>query len=76
MTQLLPAPKTYGRGVKVDYHAEIARLDAISRTRALSEVESIILERLIWRVENKTKRRASFGENKILARAGIGRRSI
>lgn len=55
---------------------ELARLDGLSRTRALSEAESIMLERLLWRVDKKSACRASYGSNKELARAGIKRRWI
>ena len=39
-----------------NYAAEVARLDAISRTRALTDAESIELERLLWRIETKSQR--------------------
>lgn len=54
-----------------DYRAEIQRLDALSRTRALTELESVMLERFMWRVERKGKRRASYGSRIALARAGL-----
>jgi hypothetical protein len=58
-----------------NYRAEIARLDALSRTRALTEAESILLERMLWRVERKGTRRADYGTNKALARVGVERRA-
>lgn len=57
-----------------DVRARIRELDELSRTRALTEAESIMLERLLWRVDGHGSRRAVYGENKALARAGIGRR--
>lgn len=59
-----------------NYRAELQRLDELSRTRALSEPESILLERLIWRTEKKSSRRAGYGDNKTLARMGIKRRWV
>lgn len=67
---------TAGRPRIRDYHAEIERLDALSRLRALTEPESVLLERAIWRVEKKGTRRATYGENRVLARLGIERRAI
>lgn len=57
-------------------HFRIRQLDALSRQRALTDAESIELERLLWRVDKKTNKRASYGENKVLARAGIERRAV
>lgn len=59
-----------------NYHTRIRELDEISRQRALTEAESITLERMLWRVERKTKPRASYGSNKELARVGIKRQWI
>lgn len=61
----------YPRANRRDYRAEIKRLDQLSRTRALTEVESVMLERFMWRVERKGTRRASPGSGIALARAGI-----
>lgn len=69
-------PETVRRHIRkhIDDNAEIERLDRIGHTRALTEVESILLERMIWRVDRGSRKRARWGENKELARAGIGRR--
>lgn len=64
------------KGNPRNYQAAIDELDAISRTRALTEAESIMLERMIWRVEKKGTRRSDYGSNKVLARAGIKRGGV
>lgn len=62
--------------MKLHPRFRIRELDILSRQRALTEAESIQLERLLWRVEKKTAKRASYGSNKVLARAGIERRAL
>ena len=56
-----------------DYAGEVARLDALSRTRALTDAESLLLERYLSRLGNKPKR-APVGNTKELARHGMKRR--
>lgn len=54
----------------MDVHAERARLDALSRERALAADESLTLEWCLWRIEGGRMR---WGLNKEVARLGIKR---
>jgi branched-subunit amino acid ABC-type transport system permease component len=57
--------------MRPDYRAQIALLDELSRSRALTMAESIMLERLIYKSRTGARQRATYGSNKELARAGI-----
>lgn len=59
-----------GRAHKRDYRAELERLDELSKLRALTDAESMLLQRCIDNVDGQ---RASYGHNKEMARLGIGR---
>lgn len=65
----------YPRALQRDYKAEIKRLDDLSRTRALTEAESLLLERYLTRVHRKSTR-APYGNTKALARAGVKRSQV
>lgn len=64
-----------GRASQVDYEKEVAQLDAISRERALTDAESLLLERFLSRIYCKT-RRAPYGNTKELARQGFSRTNL
>jgi hypothetical protein len=75
MTSLLNWKGTRGpAGNRADYLAMIECLDQISRQRALTDQESLLLERFIMRVENK--RRVPYGNVKECARLGMKRHAL
>jgi hypothetical protein len=75
MTSLLNWKGSRGpAGNRADYRAAIDRLDAISRQRALTDQESLLLERFIMRVESK--RRVTYDNLKECARLGMKRHAL